>query len=378
MTSRLRSERGVTAIVVVVTLVGVAALMALAINVGHAYLMRGQLQNASDSGALAGTRDLDGTAAGLDAASASATTYTRLHTTDQSASISPTLIEFGHWTAPADSCSTYRYSTTVTATRPDGYKFCMIDVPSDAAGKALAALDVNAVRVRSDFDMFVAAQGILGPTTVPVTSNAVAVAGGPCHPDNNCVQVPLAIRAGCILGWDCGTTKRLGLTSATANNAGWANVQFPTVNPNHTQMCGLLQYLIANPTQCWDLTAYEDVLTNNGTFIDSMCASGTPNGTVCQLFGQFFNGKTVNISIVSYAGDTDVTCTGPYRGDANIKSFRTIKILHTYCNDPITCGAFGSSDCVDVQLTCDQPGPGPDYGCFVFDAPSPYPPRLVR
>ncbi len=91
-----------------------------------------------------------------------------------------------------------------------------------------------------------------------------------------------------------------------------------------------------------------------------------------------FDGKTEDISIVSYGSDTDVTCTGPYTGDASIKSFRTFTIVHTYCNDPVACSAFASSDCVDVKLECTQPPPGPDYGCFVYEAPSPYPPRLVR
>ena len=56
--SKIRDERGVTAIMVAIMLVPFIALAALAIDVGHLYLVRNELQNAADAGALAGARFL--------------------------------------------------------------------------------------------------------------------------------------------------------------------------------------------------------------------------------------------------------------------------------------------------------------------------------
>ena len=54
----LRDQRGATAIVVAISLVLIISCAALAIDMGHLYVARNQLQNAADAGALAGARFL--------------------------------------------------------------------------------------------------------------------------------------------------------------------------------------------------------------------------------------------------------------------------------------------------------------------------------
>ena len=62
--SRLKNERGATAVIVSILMVMFIGFTALSVDVGHLYVVRNELQNAADSGALAGARFLytaDGT-----------------------------------------------------------------------------------------------------------------------------------------------------------------------------------------------------------------------------------------------------------------------------------------------------------------------------
>lgn len=61
---RLRDRRGATAVIVAVVIVVLIEFAALALDVGHLTLVRGELQNAADAGALAGARVLLTTDAG--------------------------------------------------------------------------------------------------------------------------------------------------------------------------------------------------------------------------------------------------------------------------------------------------------------------------
>lgn len=55
---RLRSQQGATAIIVGLMMVVFIGFVALAVDIGHLYVVRNELQNASDAGALAGARFL--------------------------------------------------------------------------------------------------------------------------------------------------------------------------------------------------------------------------------------------------------------------------------------------------------------------------------
>jgi Flp pilus assembly protein TadG len=63
--SALRNERGVTLIFVALILIVLLGIAALALDIGHLFVTKNELQNAADAGALAGARNLyndDGTA----------------------------------------------------------------------------------------------------------------------------------------------------------------------------------------------------------------------------------------------------------------------------------------------------------------------------
>ena len=62
---RVRQERGAIIIFVALGLVVLIGMMGLAIDLGHAYVNKSQLQNIADACALAGASALNGTAAGI-------------------------------------------------------------------------------------------------------------------------------------------------------------------------------------------------------------------------------------------------------------------------------------------------------------------------
>ena len=97
---RMRTgERGAIAVVGAIVLLAVGAIMALAVNVGMAMHARGQLQNGSDSAALAAATSLNGMAAGLTAADNAAQSFSAVHEAiGESITIDPaTDVEFGRW-----------------------------------------------------------------------------------------------------------------------------------------------------------------------------------------------------------------------------------------------------------------------------------------
>ena len=68
--SRLKKERGATAVIVSILMAMFVGFTALSVDVGHLYVVHNELQNAADAGALAGARFLytaDGTAVNEDA-----------------------------------------------------------------------------------------------------------------------------------------------------------------------------------------------------------------------------------------------------------------------------------------------------------------------
>lgn len=67
-----RAQQGAVAILVGITLFVLVGMLALVIDLGHLYWAKAGLQNAADAAALAGAKELDGTAAGITRAKQSA------------------------------------------------------------------------------------------------------------------------------------------------------------------------------------------------------------------------------------------------------------------------------------------------------------------
>jgi Flp pilus assembly protein TadG len=165
-----REPRGVTIILVVVVLAVIGGFMALALNVGHLMMVRGQLQNGADAAALAAARDLNGTQAGIDTARATAKDFAGRHSTDASNRIviADADIVFGNWNYD-------RRTFNAAETDPSRINAVRVHTGRESS-------DLNAVPVHARF--------LPGPAQVDVTAEAIAAAGVPCTAD---CPVPFAL-----------------------------------------------------------------------------------------------------------------------------------------------------------------------------------------
>lgn len=206
---RQARERGATAVVVAIVLGAICAFLALVINSGHVMAVRNQLQNATDSAALAGVRQLDGTTAGVSSARTVAASYAAQHITDRGLSITidpSTDVQVGIWNASMPRASAFTPVTVWNAT---------------TLAQANAVL-VNAGREASRGNpVLIELGGLLGMSQTDVTASAVAVGGGP--PTNPCGVLPLSFSS-CAM-WSSGGTLNCDAT-LTFNKDGSDNMGF--------------------------------------------------------------------------------------------------------------------------------------------------------
>ena len=379
--SRRRSrERGATAVLVALTLLVMGALLALAVNVGHLYSVRQDLQNAADSGALAGALGLDGTSGVLPGAVASGGEFAGYHDADRDQVVASP-VELGHWTPPDEACEAGEAATGRTG--PRGYQFCRVDGRDEAAARRINAVRVGASRAAGapgGGAVLLFASGLLGaePAT-DVRSEAVALAGGPAEAP--CPRVPFVIREECFTGGGaiaCGDHLLLGMASTPVNTAGFTI--FTPSTPNTSDLCSYLQ---APPPDCSGDSAGTDaqvgsqIGTGNGSSI--VAASCGKAGKVCQLLKQF-QSLRVEVPVVRYAHGNG--CKAAYSGSAGIVGFATVDVAQVYCKgDPpppagTPCAGFATDQCVAVRYVCpERPVPQPAGGGW-FGTPAR--PRLVR
>lgn len=98
LAGRLRDQNGATVILVALAMIVLLGMAALAIDVGYLYVVRGELQNAADAGALAGTQVLynsNGTQVNT-GANQVALDYVHAHHSER-ADVDVLRVERGHW-----------------------------------------------------------------------------------------------------------------------------------------------------------------------------------------------------------------------------------------------------------------------------------------
>lgn len=270
----MKGNKGAVAVIVgicIFTLVGFAA---LAIDIGHLILVRGELQNAADAGALAGAQVLfsfDGTDVSINTgANTTAQQVAITHLSDRiSVDIASNDIQRGHW------C----FSCTDIDT---GKKGVFTPNPStdvvDLVGKTTEQLDVdtnfiNAVRVyasRSDTPARSFFARIFGFQDFLMSAHAVAYRGfaGTLNPTD--VDQPLAICNQAITdsnGFRCSVGKMLTNNSDTS---AWTNF---TQQPCATATPTTVSPSICNGNQTV-LKLGVDVGTNNGVAADLILPDG--------------------------------------------------------------------------------------------------------
>jgi Flp pilus assembly protein TadG len=344
-------ERGATAVFVAITLALLGAFLALAINAGHLFTVRHDLQNAADSGALAGAIELDGTTTGLSPAQDDAAPrYAGYYTTTGNEQVEASPVELGHWTPPSETCASGEAATGNTG--PNGYRFCRVltrDTP--------AALRINAVRVQTSRAAGapggggapVFANGLLGAaSTADVRTEAVAVAGGPCG--SACGNIPFVLQEGCAAAACLGSGPHFYFVDLANNNLDTAG--FTNLLPVRSVSTGSVCEILDNPQYCEEnrpndeLSQGDTISTANGAQWGAQCSAGS----ICETLRGRVNtsANTARIPIVLYPGEDAAACDANYNGFAAVQGFATIKIVL------VQCARHGATPAVDRDLTSAQ------------------------
>lgn len=223
---KVKEEQGVTVVVVALLIVVFISFAALAVDIGHLYVVRNELQNAADAGALAGTRILYNETGTLVNEGANQIAYdTAIANKSEKVPVdihwnggNSGDVERGHWSF-----------ATRTFTSNDSTE------PVDLWGKTAAELDadpnfINAVRVKTRRQDTPAASffaGIFGYSDFSLSAEAVAYIGfagslGPLEVDQ-----PIAICREAILvneKFTCGVGRMINSGSNPGHQTGgWTN-----------------------------------------------------------------------------------------------------------------------------------------------------------
>lgn len=342
MLASRRPERGVAAAVVVLTIAALLGVVGLALNVGYRLDVRSELQNAADSAALAGARELNGTLAPITAAlpQTEAISFAGRHTSGASVPVTITGgdVQLGHWDPFTTNPDTA--FTPITAT------------------DAESAWNTNAVRVRDGREAnrgsavsvwFSAFLG--GRTTQDVAAEAVAVNGGPC--DLFCPTMPFAF-------FDCGFFQNYNLECGTIVH------MTGTTAPDPTDTVGFSS-LSLDPAST---STYRRILSGD-TCSDYAVASGDPI--------EISNGSQLNALCSDLQARIGQTATAPIVHDTCPPRFNqahpvvgvaTFRIVDVVCT--------GGTKRIDFEFLCNQTVQTTDrIGCGFYGT-GPLQPDLVR
>lgn len=341
-----RAPRGVTAVLVAILIAALAAFLALVINSGHGFLVRSELQNATDAGALAGVRELNGTAAGIAQARNFATQYASAHETDNGMSVDVTRqedIEFGNW---------------------NGSAFSLIDT---AAASAAQLRMVNAIRVQAGRDtehqsrLPVAMGPILNTNAVDVRAASIAVCGGPCR---NACSIPLAFAECMVVDADgnlrCGDT--LTFQSSLEDTIGFTNLTDGSSAGGASLFEKMLQGAISgDSTYCRSTKVGDHIAVKNGVPLNKM---EDEFQTIADL------NIDVTAPIVRTAGETCAKFTDTGANLAEVVGFATFHITGVTVS--------GSTKTITIVPQCGKVEPEPTTGGCEFFGTNTQDVRLVR
>jgi hypothetical protein len=330
----LRTQRGSVAVLVLVSLAMLLAFVGAALNLGHLYSVRGEIQNAGDAGALAGARVLDGTATGLANAPVVGQSTGSLNPTDISTvDVHLGDIATGNWNV-----------TTKT--------FTPMSDPTQAA-------QINAVRVNTyrnaqhGSSVGVLFSAFLGNrATSDVAAVATAVGGGPSYVP--CAQMPIVVSKCDVPSLVCDQDFQIQWSNDGSDTAGWAS--FPPLT--HVSAATVKSDIAgAGAGDCTPVSNGDiaNILNGNAT---SACTT---------LFGVWTQdpGHDWIIPIV------DTGCPTKYNQTAPVDGFIYFRITGVVCS--------GSPKYVQVRLLCNHPAPpGAQPGSDFNQSITPVPPALVQ
>lgn len=328
-----RCQRGAVAVLVALMLAVLLGFLALTMNAGHKVSVRGELQNATDSAALAAARELNGTVEGLAAGRVMAAGYAGLHNTDgsQTVAIDPGDVTYGIWNFDA---ATF---TPITGTGP--FQLQSINAVRVQAGREATRGNPLPVWISAFLG---------GRTQMDVRAAAVAVGGGPR--ETRCV-IPLAF-ADCKLMDADGNLRcdqQLVFKNDFEDNAGLTGLG----QGSNTATEKALLEQAASGEGCVNVSAGDPIDVQNGDNINPLMAGF-----------QALIGRLVSAPVVHPYGCPDNPRYNQIYPMIGFVSLRIDYVGHVG-KDPNCPG--GDGPCINVTMKCDQhtndPEPGgPYYG----------------
>jgi Flp pilus assembly protein TadG len=238
---RLTDRRGSTLIFVAVAMVVLLSVAALAIDVGYLYVVRNELQNAADSGALAGAQVLynsTGTAVNTDA-DVTALNYVQSHLSEQ-ATVQVQSVERGHWSFATKTFTANASTATVALW---DVTTAQLDANTDFINAVRVVTTRKTVAGAPEQPFFARVFGAAGPT---ITATAVGYIGfaGTIEPSK--LDQPIAICQQSILSggtgpYTCGVGRMISSSSgAGSETGGWTNFSQPCSTPGGSDVPSLV------------------------------------------------------------------------------------------------------------------------------------------
>jgi hypothetical protein len=355
-----QADRGAVVPTVAIFMLALFAFFSLAFNMGLIMSSRAQLQNASDSAALAAARSLNGEASGLAAARRAADAYSREHIAAGEEILINGLgndLLFGRWHLRAEECLFGGSGTD-----------CFEPLPSDQPRKITAVKVYNGRdgqpthndSIELPFGAFV------GATTSSVDSAAVAVGAGSAVVE---CSLPLAV-AECKLVDGAGKMKcnagpqRMVFSNANIDAVGYVNLYYPedTQAPNETFAADVINERRCNPK---DYRIGPAKLQNGNDFakvIDALRGTGKGATGICLL------GKSQSLAV------TDAGCPGNpiFQGVKEVVGFVKATVVAVTDNHgdlmgcpgedvPALVGPF-EKNAVIVDISCEAASGGGEWG----------------
>jgi Flp pilus assembly protein TadG len=353
---RQHRERGAIAVIAAILFVVVGGMLALSLNVGHKMEARALLAAAFDAAALAGARELDGSAAGLTRAKASAVTYATTHKLDRNAvGVSTSDVEVGYWDKAAlrfyaDGETVHIGDSDITlssATTAQYYNAVKVSALTDGTGSHNQPLTVW-------FANFVG-----GISTMKVGASAVAIGGGPCS--NGGCTLPMAVPSCALLDSNgniaCGTTVTLYFNHGHGKDIALADITQPSHSVDNfeerTQMAAGAACTTFPAVKVGDQIALGNGSDFTSQITDNMQA---PNDIIC------------NNGVAPYVGcprrqlavvNIGTNCSVPMNSEVSIVGFVNVVITNAVTNP-------GNLRSLDVYIDCTSDSPTSTTGCATF------------
>jgi len=227
--NRLKREEGAVLVLVAILCVVLLGFAALAVDIGYLYVIRNELQNGADAGALAGAGALyldDGSAVNPDANQVAYVMATANESQSEPVEVqwsggNSGDVERGHWTL---STRTFTPNPSLDATQLWGRTAAELDADLNF---------INAVRVRARREATPATaffSTIFGRESFALAADAVAYLGYAGPRDASEFDAPIAICSYSILGANgvfegCNVGRMInsGSDPGTSNTAGWTD-----------------------------------------------------------------------------------------------------------------------------------------------------------